>query len=231
MKIAIMQPYFFPYIGYWQLLNSVDTFVVYDDIKYTKKGWINRNRFLQNGKDCLFSISLKKDSDFLDIKDRIISDNFNRIKLLNQIKCSYRKAPHFEEVFPLIENIIMNPENNLFKYIFYSIQKICEYLKINTKLIISSSIDMDHSLRAERKVMEICKKLNSKIYINAIGGRELYRKLDFDNAGINLSFIKTKEIEYKQFDDEFVPWLSIVDVMMFNSIDEIRKMLNNYKLI
>lgn len=101
MKVAIMQPYFFPYIGYWQLINSVDTFVIYDNIQYTKKGWINRNRFLQNGKDCLFSISLKKDSDFLDIRDRIISDDFNRKKMLNQIKCSYQKAPYFDEVSPL----------------------------------------------------------------------------------------------------------------------------------
>lgn len=124
----------------------------------------------------------------------------------------------------------MNPENNLFKYIFYSIQKVCEYLKINTKLVVSSLIEMDHSLRAEHRVIEICRKLNSKKYINAIGGRELYNKSDFNDAGISLSFIKTKEIKYKQFDNEFVPWLSIVDVMMFNSKEEIKKMLDLYNL-
>jgi hypothetical protein len=230
MKAAIMQPYFFPYIGYWQLLNSVDTFVIYDNIQYTKKGWINRNRFLQNGKDRLFSIPLKKDSDFKDIRDRVISNDFNKKKMLDQIVCSYRKAPYFKEVYPLIEDIIINSEKNLFNYIFYSIKKTCKYLGINTSLILSSSIDMDHSLKAERKVMEICKKLNSKNYINTIGGKELYNISDFNDAGINLNFIKTKKIEYKQFDNEFVPWLSIIDVMMFNSKEEINRMLGLYFL-
>lgn len=231
MKIAIMQAYFLPYLGYWQLINAVDIFVVYDNIQYVKQSWINRNRFLQNGKDVLFSIPLKNDSDFLDIKDRFIASNFNKIKLLNQIKNAYTKAPYFKEAFPVFKNIIINNEVNLFKYVFCSIQKICEYLGIKTKIIISSSLNIDHSLKAEQKIEVMCKKLNINNYINAIGGQKLYNKSNFKQAGINLSFIATKDIKYKQYNNEFVPWLSIIDVMMFNSIEEIKKMLDNYELI
>lgn len=231
MKTAIMQPYFFPYIGYFQLINAVDTFVIYDNIQYTKKGWINRNRFLQNGKDCLFSIPLKKNSDFLDVKDRIISADFNKIKLLNQFKNAYQKAPHFNGTFPFFEKIIMNEEDNLFNYIFYSIQEICKYLEINTNLVVSSTVDIDHSLTAEHKVIAICNKLDTSTYINAIGGQELYDKNDFKNNGIDLKFIKTNPIAYKQFDNDFVHSLSIIDIMMFNSKDEIKNMLKNYELI
>lgn len=230
MKIAIMQPYFLPYIGYWQLINSVDLFVVYDNIQYTKKGWINRNRFLQNGKDCLFSIPLKNDSDFLDIRDRFLSSSFDKNKLLNQIKNAYAKAPFFLNVFPVFENIVLNNEENLFDYIYYSIKKICEYLKIDTKIKISSSVDINHLLKAEERVIAICKKINADNYINAIGGRELYDKSEFEKLGINLNFIKTGEICYKQFENEFIPGLSIIDVMMFNSKEKINEMLNNYEL-
>src|SRR6476469_7826367 len=101
MKLGIMQPYFMPYIGYWQLLAMVDSFVLYDNIQYTKKGWINRNRFLQNGKDALFTIPLKKDSDFREVRERSIADDFDGDKLLKQFEASYRKAPHFETVFSL----------------------------------------------------------------------------------------------------------------------------------
>ena len=117
-KIGIMQPYIYPYIGYFQLINSVDVFVIYDDIEYTKKGWINRNRLLQNGKDEYFTIPIKKDSDFLDVKHRVLSDNWSkdRDKLINKIKNSYSKAPQFKEVFPLIEDDLNSDSKNLFDF-------------------------------------------------------------------------------------------------------------------
>src|SRR5690349_10134683 len=114
MKLAIMQPYFFPYIGYFQLINASDLFIVYDNIQYTKKGWINRNRFLQNGKDVLFSIPLKKDSDYLDVRDRDLALDFNKTKLLNQIKAAYQRAPYMNETYPIIEEIIQFDDINLF---------------------------------------------------------------------------------------------------------------------
>ena len=134
MKLAIMQPYFFPYIGYWQLLNAVDTFVIYDNIKYTKKGWINRNNYLLNGKLKTFSIPLKKDSDYLNIDDRYLFEGFDKNKLLNQIKGAYGKAPYFNSVFSLIKSIINYKERNLFSYIKNSIEAVYDYLNLNTNI-------------------------------------------------------------------------------------------------
>ncbi len=231
MKLGIMQPYFLPYIGYFQLLNAVDKYVIYDNIQYTKKGWINRNRILQNGKDLLISVSVEKDSDYLDIRDRVVSAGFDRKKLLNQIRESYRKAPHFGEVMPLIEEIVNYEDTNLFGYVYNSVKQVCNYLDIKTEIIVSSTLDIDHSLKGQDKVIAICKELGATDYYNAIGGQELYNVEDFKNENINLYFVSTNPIEYKQYASEFVAWLSILDVMMFNSVDEIKDMLGNYKLI
>ncbi|MDU1889301.1 MAG: WbqC family protein [Dysgonomonas sp.] len=231
MKVGIMQPYFLPYIGYFQLLNAVDKYVIYDNIQYTKKGWINRNRILQNGKDAMISIPIEKDSDYLDIKDRFVSKGFDRKKLINQIRESYRKASHFDEVMPLVESIINYEEDNLFLYIYNSVIKVCEYIGINTEIIISSTLDIDHTLKGQDKVLAICEKLGATDYYNAIGGQELYNTRDFKGENIDLHFVSTNPIEYKQFKNEFVPWLSIVDVMMFNSLPEIHIILGEYKMI
>ena len=132
---------------------------------------------------------------------------------------------------PLITEIILNKENNLALYLFYSLVTISTYIGIKTKFLLSSHIDKNNSLKGENKILEICKILNTDTYINAIGGMELYSFDNFINNGINLAFIKTNEITYKQFNKEFVPNLSIIDVMMFNSKEEILKMLNAYTLI
>lgn len=221
-----MQPYFFPYIGYWQLLNAVDTFVIYDNIKYTKKGWINRNNYLLNGKLKTFSIPLKKDSDYLNIDDRYLFEGFDKNKLLNQIKGAYGKAPYFNSVFSLIKSIINYKERNLFSYIKNSIEAVYDYLNLNTNIINSSSIQINHDRKGQDKVISICEILNATTYINPIGGVDLYDKKTFRNYGINLEFIKPKIIKYKQFDFEFVDSLSIIDVLMFNNKFEINRMLN-----
>jgi len=231
MKLGIMQPYFLPYIGYFQLMNAVDKYVLYDNIQYTKKGWINRNRILQNGKDLMITIPLEKDSDYLDIKDRQVSGNFDKKKLLNQIRESYRKSPHFDTVMPLIEGIINCEESNLFLYIFNSIKEIRNYLDIKTEIVISSGLEIDHSLKGQYKVIAVCKAFCTTDYYNAIGGQELYNVEDFKKENINLQFVSTNPIEYKQFNNEFIPWLSILDVMMFNPVDEIKRMLDEYTLI
>lgn len=234
MKTGIMQPYFLPYIGYWQLLNAVDKFVVYDNIQFTTKSWIRRNRILENTKDALFTIPLKSDSDYLDICDRSVSDQyFNKDsgKIIRKIKDAYRKAPYFDEAMPIIEKCFLYQEKNLFTFIFNSIQIISEYLGITTEIIVSSHIEMNHSLKNQERVLEICRKLSTSVYINPIGGLELYDSESFKSNGIDLKFIKSNNVEYKQYDNEFVPNLSIIDVMMFNSSDEVKKMLNMYELI
>jgi hypothetical protein len=232
VKLGIMQPYFLPYIGYFQLIAAVDQFVVYDSVKYTKKGWINRNRFLQNGKDAMFSLSLKKDSDSLNVCDRVLASDFDRERLLNQLKGAYRRAPHFAQTFPLIELVVRYPEPNLFLFLHNSIVQVCAHLGITTRIIVSSEVVIDHHLQAQDKVLALCEALGAATYVNAIGGMELYSEEVFREEGIELKFIKSKPFEYAQFGEEFVPWLSIIDVMMFNSVDAIRTCITtNYELI
>lgn len=233
MKIGIMQPYFFPYIGYFQLISAVDKFVVYDNVKYTKKGWINRNRILANGRDQLFTLPLKKDSDYLDVCQRRLANNYQgeAKKTLNKIKTLYAKAPYFNHAYPVISDCFLYKDENLFNFIHHSIEKINDYLNIKTKILVCSKIGMEEKLKGEARVISICKHLKASQYINSIGGVDLYDKKTFLKEDIELNFIKSNPIEYKQFDDIFVPWLSMLDVMMFNSREEISKMLKSYTLI
>ncbi len=227
-----MQPYFLPYIGYFQLIAVVDQFVVYDNIKYTKKGWINRNRFLQNGKDAMFSLPLKKASDYLDVCERELASDFDRERMLNQIRAAYRCAPHFEQTFPLIEQVVRYLEPNLFLFLHNGITQVCTHLGISTKIIVSSKVDINHQLHAQDKVLAMCEALDATAYVNAIGGRDLYSKKMFQEKGVELQFIQSKPFDYLQFDDSFVPWLSIIDVLMFNSLNVIKAYLkSNYELI
>lgn len=225
MKVAIMQPYFLPYIGYWQLIAAVDAFVVYDNIKYTKKGWINRNRFLLNGKEELFSLPLRKDSDFLDVNQRYLADAFNREDLINRFREAYRKAPEYSAFMPVLEDIIRCPSSNLFDYIRYSIEKVCSYLDLKTAVIVSSSIDCDHSLKAAERVQAICKAMGAETYINPPGGKELHSRADFERHGLNLKFLQPQLTEYSQLGDSFVPWLSILDVAMCNPAEQVRHLV------
>ena len=232
MKVAIMQPYFFPYIGYFQLIRSVDLFIMYDNIKYTKKGWINRNRFLRNGVDCVFTVPLRKDSDSVDVRDRAVAADFDRAKLVNQLREAYQRAPHFHESFPIIEAAVMAPRDNLFEYIYGSVVGVCRYLGIGTRIVPSSSLAIDGELKAQDKVLALCKAAGATLYINAIGGQGLYVREQFRAQCVELKFLNTRPIEYPQFGDPYVPWLSIIDVMMFNPVERVREFLEtHYDLI
>ncbi|WP_367773672.1 WbqC family protein [Flavobacterium sp. WC2421] len=233
MKVAIMQPYFLPYIGYFQLINAVDVFVIYDNIEFTKKGWINRNRILVNGKDNYFTLPLKKNSDFLHVNQRKIADSYSKdkTKIISKITELYKKAPQYDEVFPLIKTIFNTNEENLFDFVFHSLKIITEYLEIKTEFIVSSSIKIDHSLKSQDKVIAICKELSATDYINPIGGTELYSKDTFNKNDVQLNFIKSNNIDYQQFDNDFIPWLSIIDVLFFNSREKVQGYLNQYTLL
>ena len=231
MKIGIMQPYLFPYIGYYQLIKAVDTFVIYDDVNYIKQGWINRNRILVNGIENMFSIPLKggpsqsKKINEMEFLDNTIS------KLLRTIEQSYKKSPYFSEVYPVITNILTYEESNMAKFLRYSLNMVMEHLEINTLVLVSSEIEKNNSLKGADKGIDICKQLKATNYINAIGGQELYSKEIFAENGLILNFIESKPIVYPQFKNQFIPWLSIIDVMMFNSVEKIQEMLDNYELI
>lgn len=232
MKIGIMQPYFLPYIGYWQLLNAVDKYVIYDDVNYIKGGWINRNRILVGKEPKYLTIRLNGASPNKNINEIEVGLNEKeRKKLLRMVEENYKKSPFFQDVFPIVEAIIMNEEKKLAKFIEFSLKKICGYLGIKTELIISSTLKKDNSLKAQDKVIDICKELKATEYYNAIGGQELYSYDEFKKNGIELKFLQTGNIKYNQFDNEFISYLSILDVMMFNSVDDICKLLNDYTLI
>ena len=229
MRLGIMQPYFFPYLGYWQLLANVDKYVVYDDVTYIKGGWINRNNFLINGQKNLLTMQLEKASSYTLIKDIAIKDDF--VKFLKTIEMGYKKAPFFEDSFRLLKDICQCPEKKLGQFLFNSHIKICEYLGIDTELILSSSFEKHTELKGKDKVISICKQLGADEYINAIGGQELYDKKEFAENGIKLNFLQANLREYRQLKNEFVAGLSIIDIMMFNSKEEIKEMLNDFILV
>ena len=230
-SVGIMQPYFLPYIGYWQLINHVDEFILYDNIKYTKKGWINRNRYLSNHSDAMFSLPLKAASDFLPVTHREIAGDFDVDKLLRQFTEAYRKAPFFKDHFPIIEAIMKFPERNLFTFIHNSIRQICVFLDIQTPVTVASCLKVNHaSLRAEEKVVALCHAVNATDYINPIGGVELYDKKYFEESKLNLRFLKARNIPYTQLGAEYVPYLSILDIMMFNDVKTIQSYLKEFDL-
>lgn len=214
-------------------MNAVDEFVIYDNIEFSKKGWINRNRILVNGKDEYITLQLKKASDYLFVNDRYLADiwDIGKYKMLNRIKESYKKAIYFNEIFPLLENCLLFENKNLFEFILNTVNVVNSYLEITTPIVKVSKLTINNEFKAENKVIEICKARNADNYINPIGGTKLYSKEVFLKNNIELFFLKSNDIKYKQFNNEFVLWLSIIDVMMFNSKEEIKEMLNQYELI
>jgi hypothetical protein len=233
MKLAIMQPYFLPYIGYFQLVNAVDEFVVLDDVNYINRGWINRNRILISGQAKYITMPLKEASQNKLIDEiSIVEDGIWKNSLLKTVEMNYKKAPLFSEVFPLLESIINYEEQNLSKFIVNSLKKICEYLSINTAIIDSSSVFDKKGLKAEARILDICLSKKADVYINPIGGTELYDKEMFKDNGIDLLFLKTGTIEYKQGkQNEFVPYLSILDLLMHCEKTEISDYLTNFELL
>ncbi len=232
MKLGIMQPYFVPYIGYWQLMNVVDKYVIYDDVNFIKGGWINRNRILVNGETKYYNIPMLGASPHklinevkVNLDDRLVSKN------LRIIEGAYKKAPYYNNVLPLIEQVLRCKKSNIAEFIEESFYIINEYLGIETQLIMSSSLDKDNSLKGQDKVLSICKLLNASEYYNSSGGQELYSFSDFKSQGIILKFLKSKEVIYKQFDNEFKDNLSILDVMMFNSQEQVREFLNKFDIV
>ncbi len=233
MKLGIMQPYFFPYIGYFQLINAVDLFVVYDDLQYISRGWINRNRILVNGKSSYITLPIRSASHLTSIKDSCFNGNFAKEKnsILRRIEGAYRKAPHFSETFELIEKCFQCPDPKVSAFVSQTIKQCCQHLGISTPLNITPSLQINADLRGQDRAIAITKHLGSDHYLNPVGGMEIYSGKEFQRHGIELSFVRTNEFSYKQFGGEFVPNLSIIDVLMFNDRDTIRDYLSRYTLI
>ena len=232
MKIGIMQPYFFPYIGYFQLLNMVDKYVVYDTGKFSNNKWGFRNRILINGAPGFFRVKTLKASQDKAFNEIRISNDFDvKKKNIHTLECAYKKAPYYSKVMPMLEQFLMGDYDNLSECNVASIRLICNYLGINTEILLYSEMGHESAFRKQYRIFDICRLFGSKEYINAIGGMELYDFEEFRENGIELAFLKSDEITYPQFGGEFVPNLSIIDVMMFNSVPEIQDFLNQYTLI
>ena len=238
MKIAIMQPYLFPYIGYFQLIRAADAFGIGDDVQYIEGGWINRNRIIVNGQEYLFSFPVVKDYHTKPIKERFFHNNFQhqKKKLLKALEYNYTKAPFNKDTINIIKKVFDCTETNVSKFIENHLRVVCNYLNIDTPFIRSERWDVEDNVgktveqRAVKKLGQL-KTQGFDHFINPIGGAELYSKEYFKKNGFKLSYLKTIETAYKQFGLDFIPNLSIIDVMMFNSPKEISIMLNNYELI
>jgi hypothetical protein len=232
MTIAIMQPYIFPYIGYFQLIRAVDKFVIYDDVNFINKGWINRNRLLVAGQAHLFTIPLKDASQNKLIYEVELSESEPwRKKLLKTVQQSYQKAPYYSTVFPVIEEIVNFEAKTINEVIYNCLKRICAYLSIETTIVPSSTVFNNSALKAQDRIIDICIQEKADHYINPVGGMELYDKLKFESEGIRLNFIKSTAGSYPQFKNAFVPWLSIIDILMFNDLDAVNTLLNEYELI
>jgi len=232
MTIAIMQPYIFPYIGYFQLINAVDKFVMYDDVNFINKGWINRNQILVSGKPHLFTIPLKDASQnkLIYEVELSVTEPWKK-KFLKTVQQSYQKAPNYQKVFLLIEEIVNFDSKTIAEITLYAIKKVCGHMNITTEIVNSSSIYNNTELKGQERILDICRQENAAHYINPIGGMELYEKNKFEKENIRLNFIKSVASPYPQFKNAFVPWLSIIDILMFNDDENIAKLLKEFELI
>lgn len=227
MKIAIMQPYLFPYLGYFQLIRAVDAFVVYDDVNFINRGWINRNYILGNGEKQRITLPLRSASQNKHINQIEIAGPH---KILKNIRHGYAKAPHFANVYPVLEDIFAQTDKNLARFLDYQLRHICDHLGLRQQWYRSSALAKDNGLSGQDKILSICEELGATHYINVPGGKELYDQYSFEARGMTLSFIQPKPATYKQFTNDFIPSLSIIDVMMFNDKSECAVLLDNYDL-
>ncbi|MEQ6343175.1 WbqC family protein [Vibrio cyclitrophicus] len=228
MKLAVMQPYLFPYIGYYQLVKSVDKFVLYDDVNFIKSGYINRNNILVSGKSTMFTLPVPGSSSNKYISELNYDKNVR--KVIKTIEQSYSKAPYFSAVFPLIEKVLTYDDRSITTISGMSINLVFEYLGLNKSFYISSELSNDKSKTAKDRLIEMAGLLECNEYINSPGGRSLYDKNYFIQRGIKLGFIDCKVKKYDQNTNGFVPNLSMIDVLMWNSVPEILILLNMYEV-
>ena len=234
MTLAIMQPYIFPYIGYFQLIHAVDKFVVYNDVNFIKQGWINRNQILLNGKEFLFTIPVAEVSSYKKINEVQVHKRLYdawKPKFYKSLVQAYSKAPFFDQTFILVKSILDNEYPTIAGLATDALSKISGYLDIDTFMVATSAQYENSSLHGKDRVIDICKREGAHTYINAAGGAGLYSKSFFKNENIQLYFLKTKEVRYQQLEEYFIPNLSIIDILMFNSKEKIHDLLNCYELV
>jgi hypothetical protein len=232
-RVALMQPYIFPYLGYFQLINAADVFVLGDDLQYEKESWINRNRILANGAGKLISFPLKKDHHRARINQRVFVDSIEADtgRMLKMIANCYANAPAFSGFYPLLDDCLRRPERNLAAYAARSIRTLCDYLGIATPIRMASEFGLPGQIDKQDRVIRTVRLLGGETYINPIGGAGLYREAHFRRNGLTLRFHRMNDFTYRQFGKPFVPNLSIIDVLMFNGRERVREMLDFYTLL
>lgn len=219
-----------PYIGYFQLIKAVDRYVVYDDVNFIRQGWTNRNHILVNGAKYRFVLPVRNVSDNRYFNEHEFCGNFDRF--LMTLRQSYSKSSQFADAMDLIERIMAFGDKNVARFIANSIIETCRYLSIDTEIFFSSDLPNDKTLNRTERVFEMCKILEGDTYINAIGGRHLHSKEEHLRHGIDLYFIETTFLPYRQpRQSEFVAGLSMIDVLMNNTPEQVNRLLDAYTLI
>ena len=233
LGLSIMQPYVFPYIGYFHLIEATDKIVFSDDVNYKKKGWINRNRILINGSDFRFTIPVQKASQNKLINQIVpLIDKKFKKKFFTQIETAYKKAPYYYDVSELIFSVLNQEYNNIADLSINSITSIYDYLTREIKWA-KSSVCFPSSKGMEKadRLIKVTKNLGYDKYVNPIGGRKIYNKEYFKKQDIRLNFVQSIKIPYQQFGNDFVPWLSIIDILMFNDIKTVKELFNAYNIV
>ncbi|MCP4525602.1 MAG: WbqC family protein [Aestuariibacter sp.] len=233
MKLAIMQPYFFPYLGYFQLVSAVDCFVFYDDVAFIKQGWINRNRILVNEMPIYFTVPLAKASSNVPINKTLIHQGQYAIwkqKFLRTLEQQYSHAPYFDNVFDLVRKVVAWDTENIASLAIQSVKLCSNYLGISRDFKISSRDFSPAETRGVCRVLDICRMSQADVYVNAPGGKGLYDKAEFEQEKIVLTFLNPQLNAYPQNRKEFLPGLAIVDVLMNCGVDQIQSMLKQYTL-
>lgn len=232
-RVALMQPYIFPYLGYFQLINAVDVFVLGDDLQYEKESWINRNRILANGIDKLISFPLKKDHHRARINERVFADTIDAEieRMLKMIRNCYANALSFAEFYPLLDACMRCPERKVVVYAARLIRTLCDYLGIATPIHMASEFGLPEQMDKQDRVIRTVRLLEGETYVNPIGGVSLYEEDYFKRNGLMLRFHRMNDFTYGQFGKPFIPNLSIIDVLMFNSRERVMEMLDFYTLL
>lgn len=231
MKLAVMQPYFMPYIGYWQLLGAVDKFVVLDDVAFIPKGWVNRNRILVNGAAHLFTLPVRQASQNRRINELELAVDESWLKRFrNTVTQSYRQAPYFAETWVLVDALLTNCRGPLLYCLLEAIRAVARHLEIGTKVALASHIDPEHGRRGQGRILELCRREYATDYFNLPGGKQLYDREAFRHEGVRLGFIEPEEIPYPQLAAGWTPWLSIIDVMMHMGRDGTRGLLGRHQI-
>lgn len=231
-RLAIMQPYFFPYIGYWQLMQATDRFVIYDDVNYINRGWINRNRLLINGEPTFITLPLRQASQNKKICDIDVAPASEWLKkMLRMIEVTYKKAPFFHDVLPVVERVLTYENENLADFLAHHLQVMARFMGIETQFVVTSRSYGNSQLAAQERIIDICRREQTDVYVNAQGGKELYDAASFSDVGIDLRFIAMRPQSYPQRSSGFTPYLSIIDALMEVGPEQIRSHLDAYDYV